>query len=146
MELRPSQLPLKMSTRNIPGGKGGRCVRQTTSPPSCAECHENLGAQTSWNPLGHTGAVTGLLYMYLPTRNISWGGKCGRCIGLTTLPLSCARMSENLGASTSRNPRSLSRYCFNLIPVKSPSVMSPSDYHSSYIESISEQLNYSYIT
>jgi hypothetical protein len=28
-----STLPLvKMSTRNIPGGKGGRCVRLTTSP------------------------------------------------------------------------------------------------------------------
>jgi len=36
--------PVKISTRNIPGGKGGRCVRLTTSPPSCAECHENLGA------------------------------------------------------------------------------------------------------
>jgi hypothetical protein len=37
----------------------------TTSPPSCAECHGNLGALTSWNPLGHTGPVTGLLYLYL---------------------------------------------------------------------------------
>ena len=56
---------VKMSTRNIPGGKGGRCVRLTTSPPSCAECHENLRASTSWNPLGHTRPVTGLLYLYL---------------------------------------------------------------------------------
>ena len=40
-----STLPLlKMSTRNIPEGKGGRCVKLTTSPPSCAEFHENLGA------------------------------------------------------------------------------------------------------
>ena len=56
---------VKMSTRNIPGGKSGRCVRVTTSPPSSAECHENLGAYTSWNPLGHTGPVTGLLYLYV---------------------------------------------------------------------------------
>jgi hypothetical protein len=34
---------VKMSTRNIPGGKGGRCVR-LTSPPSRAECQENPGA------------------------------------------------------------------------------------------------------
>jgi hypothetical protein len=27
------QLLMKMSTRNIPGGVGGRCVRLTTSPP-----------------------------------------------------------------------------------------------------------------
>jgi len=45
------------------GGKGGRCVRLTNSPPSCVECHGNLGAQTSWNTLGHTGPVTGSLYL-----------------------------------------------------------------------------------
>jgi len=26
------------------GGKGGRCLSLTTSLPSCAECHGNLGA------------------------------------------------------------------------------------------------------
>jgi hypothetical protein len=42
MVLGSTQPLVKMSTRNIPVGKGGRCVRLTTSSPSCAECHENL--------------------------------------------------------------------------------------------------------
>jgi len=42
MALGSTQPLVKMSTRNIPGGKGGRCVRLTTPPPSCAEYHENL--------------------------------------------------------------------------------------------------------
>jgi hypothetical protein len=33
--------------QEIPGDKGGRCVRLT-----------------SWNPVGHTGPVMGLLYLY----------------------------------------------------------------------------------
>ena len=57
MALGSTQPLVKMSTRNIPEVKGGRCVRLTTSPPSCAECYE------IWNPLGHTGPVTGLLYL-----------------------------------------------------------------------------------
>ena len=44
MALGSTQPLVKMSTRNIPGGKGGRCVTLTSSPPSRAECHENLGA------------------------------------------------------------------------------------------------------
>ena len=39
-------------------------MRLSTSPPSCAECYENLGALISWNPLGHIGPVTGLLYLF----------------------------------------------------------------------------------
>jgi hypothetical protein len=30
----------------------------------------------------------------MSTRNISWGGKVGRCVGLTTLPPSCADCHE----------------------------------------------------
>jgi hypothetical protein len=37
---------MKMSTRNNPGGKGGRCVRLTTSPPLRAECHEIWGPKS----------------------------------------------------------------------------------------------------
>jgi len=63
MTLSWNQPLMKMSTRYIPGGKGGRCVRLTTSPPSCAEYLENLGAKTSWSRLVYTGPVTGLLYL-----------------------------------------------------------------------------------
>jgi hypothetical protein len=59
MALGLTQPLVKMSTRNIPGGKGGWCVRLTTSPPSRAECHE------IWDPLGHTGPVMALPYLYL---------------------------------------------------------------------------------
>ena len=40
MALGSTQPLVKMSTRSIPGGKGGPCVRLTTSQPSRAECHE----------------------------------------------------------------------------------------------------------
>jgi len=57
MALGSTQPLVKMSTRNIPGGKGGRCVRLTTSPPLCAECHE------IWEPKppGTLWATPGLL-------------------------------------------------------------------------------------
>ena len=54
MALGSTQPLVKMSTRNIPGGKGGRCVR-LTSPPSCAECHEIWESKppgTLWATLG----------------------------------------------------------------------------------------------
>jgi len=40
MVLGSTQPLVKMNTRNIPGSKGGRCVRLTTSPHSSAECYE----------------------------------------------------------------------------------------------------------
>jgi len=57
MALGSTQLLVKMSTRNIFWGKGGRCVKLTTSPPSCAECHE------IWEPKppGTLWATPGLL-------------------------------------------------------------------------------------
>jgi hypothetical protein len=39
MALGSTQPLVKMSTRNILGGKGSQCVRLTTSPPLRAECH-----------------------------------------------------------------------------------------------------------
>ena len=74
MALGSTQPLVKMSTRNIPGGKGGRCVRLTTSPPSRAECHEIWEPKTSWNPLGHTEPVTGILYLYLTINMRARGG------------------------------------------------------------------------
>jgi hypothetical protein len=66
--------------------------------------------------LGSTQPVTEMI-----TRNISWGGgvggrgKGGRCVGLTTLPPSCARLSRNLAASTSWNTKGLSRPVMGLL-------------------------------
>jgi hypothetical protein len=57
MVLGPTQPRVKMSAGNIPGGKGGRCVR-LTSPPLRAECHE------IWEPKppGTHWATPGLLW------------------------------------------------------------------------------------
>jgi hypothetical protein len=57
MALGTIQPLVKMSTRNIPGGKGGRCVRLTTSPPLRAECHGTWELK----PPGTLWATPGLL-------------------------------------------------------------------------------------
>jgi hypothetical protein len=52
------------------------------------------------------------------TRNISWGGgggKGGRCIGLTTLPPTCANCLEIVGALTSPSRKGLSRPVYGLL-------------------------------
>ena len=47
-----------------PGAKGGRCVRLTNYHHP-VPLSRNLGTLTSWNPLGLSRPVTGLLYLYL---------------------------------------------------------------------------------
>jgi hypothetical protein len=63
MALRSTQPLTEMITRSIAWG-WRRPVRRadnlTTMPLSC-----NLGTLTSWNPLGHSRPVTGLLYLYM---------------------------------------------------------------------------------
>jgi len=48
----------------LPGGKGGRCVRLTTYY-HLVPLSRNLGNLTSWNPLGLSRPVMGLLCRYL---------------------------------------------------------------------------------
>jgi len=57
----------------------------------------------------------------MSTRNISWGGKGGRCIGLTTLIPSCVDCPEILGSSTSWNTQGLSRPVMGLLQLSPPS-------------------------
>jgi len=45
------------------GGKSGRCVRLTTYHHP-VPLSRNLRTLTSWNPLGHSRPVTGLLYLF----------------------------------------------------------------------------------
>jgi hypothetical protein len=68
MALRSTQPPVKMSTRNIPGGKGGRCVRVMTSPPLSAECHWKSGSLNLLEPSGPHRACYGtpLPFLFTP--------------------------------------------------------------------------------
>jgi len=48
----------------FPGGKGGRCARLTTYHHP-VPLSRNLGTLASWNPLGHSRPVTGLLFLHV---------------------------------------------------------------------------------
>jgi hypothetical protein len=79
------------------------CRKVTGSIPGCA-----IGVSLWHNPSGRTlvlGSTQPLTEM--STRNTSWWGKGGRCLGLTTLPHSCAYCLEILEASTSWNSEGL---------------------------------------
>ena len=64
MALGSTQPLTEMSTRSISWGKGGRCVRLTTLPLSCAV------VTYPWNlnfleHSGHLGPLMGLIYLFL---------------------------------------------------------------------------------
>ena len=65
MALGSTQPLVKMSTRNFPGGKGGRCVWLTTSPPSCAECHEIWESKSPGILWATPGQLRDCFYFYL---------------------------------------------------------------------------------
>jgi hypothetical protein len=66
MVLRSTQPLIEMSTRCISWGEGGRCVRMTNLPPSCAVVMKsgNLNFLGPCRPR-HARPVKGLLYLYL---------------------------------------------------------------------------------
>jgi hypothetical protein len=55
-----------MSTRDVPGGKGGGCVRLTTYH-HIVPMSRNLGALTLLDPSGPAWPVMGVLYLYIFT-------------------------------------------------------------------------------
>jgi hypothetical protein len=60
-----------MSTRDVPGGKGGRCVRLTIYH-HIVPMSRNLGALTLLGPSGLAWPVMGVLYLfYLKKRQFS---------------------------------------------------------------------------
>jgi hypothetical protein len=60
-----STQPLNMSTRNSPGGEGGRCFELTTNHPSSAERQEIRGLNLPGPPRAPGGLLREYLYLYL---------------------------------------------------------------------------------
>jgi hypothetical protein len=64
MVLRSTQVLTKMSTRNLPGGKG-RPAHEADNLN--ADCLENVGASTAHNLMGHARPVTGIALSFFFT-------------------------------------------------------------------------------
>jgi hypothetical protein len=64
MVLESTQPLVKMSTRDVPGSKDGRCVRLTTYH-HIVPMSRNLGALTLLDPCGPAWPVMGVLYLFI---------------------------------------------------------------------------------
>jgi hypothetical protein len=62
-----STQPLKMSTRNSPGGEGGRCLKLTTNHPSSVERQEIRGLNLPGPPRAPGGLLREYLTIYIWT-------------------------------------------------------------------------------
>ena len=126
MALGSTQPLTEMSTRCISWGKGGSCVRlQTYHHPVLLSW--NLETLTSWNPLGHSRPVTGLLYLVTVNYvSLSWNlgtstswkplGHSRPVTGLLYLvTVNYVSLSWNLVTSTSWNPLGHSRAVTGLL-------------------------------
>jgi hypothetical protein len=71
MALGSTQPLTEMTPGMFPGGKGGRYIRLTTLPPSCANCLDILGTSASLHPQGLSRPVMGLFHPF----DVGIGGK-----------------------------------------------------------------------
>jgi hypothetical protein len=76
-------------------GREQRLRHWTTNRKVARSNPDGVGFFHWHNPSGRTMALGSTKPLTeMSTRNISWGGKGGRCVGLTTLPPSCADCRE----------------------------------------------------